>query len=142
MKHPNVPDPIRFVARQRVWCRPVCLALALLCCLQTRGIAAPARHATKEATAILALRDYALSLCLRQAFPAMADEADAAKDFYLQNGTHPSEAYQAIQQMAAEWLQRSYPSFRDVKLSIVKCIDFAESPAVGRLARRTMPWDR
>ena len=85
------------------------------------------------------LRHYALSSCLRQAFPSIADEAAAAMDTFLQNGSHPAEAYQAIQPMAAEWLRRSYPSFRDVNLTIVKCIDFAESAEVGKLARRTLP---
>lgn len=125
-------------------CRPAWLALALLCgcCLPARGISAPARHGAKQERATLALRHYALSSCLRQAFPEIADEADAAKDGYLQNGSHPAEAYQAIQSMAAEWLQRPYASFRDVKLTIMKCIDFAESAEVGSLARRTMPRER
>ena len=61
--------------------RPACLALALLCCgLPASGIGAQTRHGTKQDTAILALRHYALSSCLRQAFPSLADEADAAKD--------------------------------------------------------------
>lgn len=124
--------PLRF--------RPVCLALALLCCgLPAPGIGAPARHGTKQDFAVLELRHYALSSCLRQAFPSIADEAAAAMDTFLQNGSHPAEAYQAIQPMAAEWLRRSYPSFRDVNLTIVKCIDFAESAEVGKLARRTLP---
>lgn len=124
------------------WRLPACLAVALLCCFPTQGIAAPARNGTKQDRAILALRHYALSSCLRQAFPAIADEADAAKDAYLQNGIHPAEAYQAIQPMAAEWLQRPYASFRDAKLTILKCIDFAESSEVGNLAHRTMPRQR
>lgn len=85
------------------------------------------------------LRHYALSSCLRQAFPSIADEAAAAMDTFLQNGSHPAEAYQVIQPMAAEWLWRSYPSFSDVNLTIVKCIDFAESAEIGKLARRTLP---
>ena len=120
--------------------RLACLALALLCCGRPApGIGSPARHGTKQENAILELRHYALSSCLRQAFPSIADEASAAMDTFLQNGSHPAEAYQAIQPMAAEWLRRSYPSFRDVNLTIVKCIDFAESAEVGRLARRTLP---
>ena len=118
------------------WTVRLMLALALVSAVQAPGVAARARHPTRQEQAALALRNYALSSCLRQAFPAIADEADAAKDFYLQNGTHPAEAYQAIQSMAAEWLKRDYPSFRDVKLSLVKCLDFADSPAVARLAGR------
>ena len=113
--------------------------MMLLSCLGAPATEALARQATKQEIATLALRHYALSSCLRQGFPAIADEADAAKDAYLQNGNHPAEAYQAIQTMAAEWLRRSYPSFRDVKLTLLKCIDFADSREVGDLARRTMP---
>ena len=116
------------------------LALTLLCCvLPAPGMGAPARHEIKQDNATLELRHYALSSCLRQAFPAIADEAAAAMDTFLQNGSHTAEAYQAIQPMAAEWLRRSYPSFRDVNLTVVKCIDFAESAEIGRLARRTLP---
>ena len=122
-----------------VFPRPAVLAMVLLCCFSAPGGAAPARDATKQETAMRAFRNYALSSCLRQGFPAIADEADAAKDTYLQNGIHPGEAYQAIQTMAAAWLQRSYPSFRDVKLTMVKCIDFADSLEVARLGRRTLP---
>ncbi len=118
--------------------RPV-LALAMVFAVQTLGIAAPAKHPSRQEQAFAALRDYALSSCLRQAFPAIADEADAAKDFYLQNGTHSAETYQAIQSMAAEWLKQDYPSFRDVKLSIVKCLDFADSRDVANLARHPPP---
>ena len=124
------------------WIVRLMLALTLVSTVQAPGVARPARHPIRQEQATLALRNYALSSCLRQAFPAIADEADAAKDFYLQNGVHPAEAYQAIQSMAAEWLTRDYPSFHDVKLSIVKCVDFADSPEVGSLARRTLPRDR
>lgn len=133
----NVPHPTRSAASRRVG--PSCLVVMLLSCLWAQGTEALARPATKQEIAILALRHYALSSCLRQGFPAIADEADAAKDAYLQNGIHPAEAYQAVQPMAAEWLRRSYPSFRDVKLTILKCVDFADSREVGNLARRTMP---
>ena len=95
--------------------------------LPAPGFGVPARHGTKQDIVILKLRHYALSSCLRQAFPSIAYEADAAKDAFLQNGSHPAEAYQAIQPMAGEWLRRSYLSFRDVNLTIVKCINFAES---------------
>ena len=44
--------------------------------------------------------------------------------------------------MAAEWLRRAYVSFRNADLSIMKCIDFAESAEIGRLARRTLPRQR
>ena len=44
--------------------------------------------------------------------------------------------------MAAEGLRRAYGSFRNADLSIMKCIDFAESAEIGRLARRTLPRQR
>ena len=123
--------------------RPACLTLALLCCgLPASGIGAPARHGTKQDMAILELRHYALSSCLRQAFPCLADEADAAKDAYLQNGGHPAETYAAIQPMAAEWLRRPHVSFRNADLTIMKCIDLAESAEIGRLTCRTLPRQR
>ncbi len=127
------------------WWRVRCLAACLVAALPYGSpvhAAAPAGPGAKQDTAMVAFRHYALSSCLRQAFPPLADEADAAKDLYLQNGSHPAEAYQAIQSMAADWLQRDYPSFRDVKLSLVKCIDFAESPQVDSLGRKTMPRGR
>lgn len=118
------------------------LVPATLCCFPESGIAAPARHGMRQDAAILVFRHYALSSCLRQAFPAIADETDAAKDAYIQFGSHPAEAYMAIQSMAAEWLKRPYVSFRGANLSVMACIDFAESPAVGSLARRTLPRTR
>ena len=102
------------------------------------GTVAAAQFAPKQA-AILALRHYALSACLAQAFPAIADEARAAQGAYLEFGSHPAETYQAVQQMAERWLRRDYPSFRPVTLDVMKCIDFSESAELGRLARRTLP---
>ncbi len=89
--------------------------------------------------AILDLRHYALSACLAQAFPAIRDEAQAAEGAYLEFGSHPAETYQAVQGMAQRWLQRDYPSFRNARLDVMKCIDLSESPELGALARRTLP---
>ena len=86
-----------------------------------------------------ALRHYALSACLAQAFPAIRDEARAAQGAYLEFDGHPAETYQAVQDMAQRWLQRDYPSFRDVTLDVMKCIDLSESPELDALGRRTLP---
>ena len=102
------------------------------------GTTAVAQPASKQAS-ILALRHYALSACLAQAFPAISDEARAAQGAYLEFGSHPAETYQAVQEMAERWLRRDYPSFRPVTLDVMKCIDFSESAELGRLARRTLP---
>lgn len=92
--------------------------------------------------AIPLLRHHALSACLAQAFPAMADEARAAESAYLEFGSHPAETYRAVQDMAQRWLKRSYPSIRDAKLDVMKCIDLSESAELGALARRTLPRSR
>ena len=73
------------------------------------------------------------------ASPAIAGEAVAAQDVYLQAGAHPPEAYQQVQALAAQWLQRDCPNFRGVNLSLVKCIDFADCAAVAAIPRRTSP---
>ena len=88
---------------------------------------------------MLALRHYALSACLAQAFPAIRDEARAAQGAYLEFGTHPAETYQSVQDMAQRWLRRDYPSFHDVKLDVMKCIDLSESTELEALGHRTLP---
>ena len=57
---------------------------------------------------------------------------------YLEFGSHPAETYQAGQDMAQRWLQRHYPSFHDVTLGLMNCIDLSESPELDALARRTL----
>ena len=93
-------------------------------------------------TAMLDLRHFALSACLAQAFPAIRGEALAAQGAYLELGSHPAETYQAVEAMAGRWLQRTYPSFRDVTLDVMKCIDLSESKELGELGRRTLPRTR
>ncbi len=120
-------------------CRCGALALSVLA---GPAAAQPPKGATGDAAAILALRDYALTSCIRRAFPAMAEQADAARDFYLQNGPHPAETYMEVQRRLTSWLEKPYPSFTVDDLTLVKCIDFAESAEIGRLATRTLPRTR
>ena len=115
-------------------------AIGLGICLALQAInPVGAQQGVGPESPLLLLRHYALSACLAQAFPAIAGEAVAAQDVYLQAGSHSPEAYWHIQALAHQWLQRNYPNFRSADLSVVKCIDFADSAAVGAIARRTLP---
>ena len=66
---------------------PILLVIVLAC----SGSSMAARPDRAQA-AMLALRHYALSACLAQAFPAIRDEARAAQGAYLEFGTHPAQA--------------------------------------------------
>ena len=119
--------------------RALCLAVTLWSAGSTIAVAA---RPEKSRAAVLALRHYALSACLSQAFPAIRDEAQAAQGAYLEFGSHLPETYQAVQEMAQRWLQKTYPSFHNVTLDVMKCIALSESAELGTLARRTLPKDR
>ena len=84
-------------------------------------------------------RHFALSACIQLGFPEIAKEAGAAAGAYVQFGSHPAEAYMATGPLAEKFLKQDYPSFSDHKLTLMKCIDFADSREITRLMAKYPP---
>ena len=84
------------------------------------------------------LRNYALSVCLANAFPNSPEGKDAAAAAagYLELGTGPLDAYGAIVQLAREFLARPYAGQANVSFQTMKCIDLYNSPDLTRLVRK------
>ena len=84
------------------------------------------------------LRNYALSVCLANAFPHSPSGADAsaAAAGYLELGSAPLEAYPAIVHLAQAFLARTYTGQSGSPLQTMKCIDFYHSPGLRLMVHR------
>ncbi len=100
---------------------------------------AGARERAASSQAQVLLKDYALSACLRLALPQIAPAATAATNLYVQLASHGRADFIKVVGMAEAWLKKPYPSFDDRDYALVKCIDFAASPAVAAVARHPDP---
>ena len=108
----------------------------LLAALLTLPVAAQGTKATVYSPPEQ-LRNYALSVCLANAFPNSLEskDASAAASGYLELGSGPIDAYPAIVALAKQFLSRSYTGQADVQFQTMKCIDLQYSPELTRLIR-------
>jgi hypothetical protein len=82
------------------------------------------------------LRGFALARCLGKAFPSIRADADAAAGGYVERGSSAFEAYEEIETLAAEFVERDYPSKTGSELSIMKCLDLLDSAELTVLIER------
>jgi hypothetical protein len=89
-------------------------------------------------SAIEYYRNYALSVCLANAYgvEAVAKDAAAAARGYLELGEYSLEAHTEATRLAKEFLARNYPSKSSEVLATMKCIDFYHSRELATVARK------
>lgn len=115
---------------------------ALLLCLLLGLPVAPRAQPVRTASPRALFRHYALSTCLARALPKIAPEAEASARGYFELGTGTPDVYRQVQTLADAYLKRPYPSQTGADLSVMKCIDFAESPELAHLVARSIPEHR
>ena len=120
---------------------PVAVLALIFCCPAAQALT-PAEM--KEQTVLHAtpqelFRDYALTACLGAALPQITAQTSAAATGYIQYGEGPTEAYQEATKAARDFLKRDYVSQAGADLSVMKCIDFAQSRELSMLVQKFFP---
>jgi hypothetical protein len=116
------------------------LLLACACCAvllggpQGRAEEASARIDSQKAL----LKDWALARCLAVVYEDGATKADAnaTAGAYLERGTLPFEAYEAIERLIEQYAKRSYSGMSKSSFNTMKCIDLFHSAELERLASK------
>lgn len=75
------------------------------------------------------LKNYGLAVCLGAAFESdeLGRDVNKSANGYMERGSLPLEAYEAVREAANEWLQRDYPSKHGGQVKSAACIDFYNS---------------
>jgi len=105
------------------------------------AVGQPAQRASEpisKASPERLFRDYALAVCIADGYtsPEVKVDASVVASGYLEKGTYPLEAYNEIRELGRKYLQKDYPSIANAKLTLMKCIDFAQSAEAGRIMRK------
>jgi len=83
------------------------------------------------------LRAYAFGTCLSKGYDgtSFADDAGRTADIYLQGGNIAGDAYVQMRKAVPSDLAKPAP-YDGHNYTIMKCLEFYESPQLKRLARR------
>jgi hypothetical protein len=85
-------------------------------------------------------KNYALSVCLADAYKSDDEVKDASKSArgYLELGSYPLEAHTEAIELSKEFSKKKYKSITGDEITLMKCIDFYHSKELDKISKKYM----